>query len=284
MVAGRFVAAARRGVAPATRQRSRTSHPQPRCSWSRACPALLACPHTPTAPAQPACLPTLHLPAKLRFRLVSILSRGDDEFAGGFCGRLEDEYAVFKAGGCWGESTGSLVTGWYRAWLPAQPYPPPPPPPPCSATCRWLPRLAALPRGHLLRSALTRNPRWRRPCRRMPGCGSTRSRSTCPRGAAPSAGACGRERSQTSSGCDACVAPAVRGSSWLVRRTFCFFSWSYTAFRLCIHDRVPPLTTTEVTWHNRISEQSTWKAAPPVLPQWHRLLLCWRFAAWVGGG
>ena len=41
-----------------------------------------------------------YAPAKLlplRCSLVSVLSRGDDEFAHS-CGRLEEEYAVFKVG------------------------------------------------------------------------------------------------------------------------------------------------------------------------------------------
>lgn len=52
------------------------------------CPSLA---HPPSStPSSAACA------AKLRFRLVSILSRGDEEFAASLCGRLADEYAVFK--------------------------------------------------------------------------------------------------------------------------------------------------------------------------------------------
>ena len=52
--------------------------------------------------------PTKLLPQ--RCSLVSVLSRGDDEFAHA-CGRLEEEYAVFKVRG-WG--CGWVWWGWLR--------------------------------------------------------------------------------------------------------------------------------------------------------------------------
>lgn len=62
----------------------------PRLLDSLADAALATSSPTPTHPTPPCAAD------KLRFRLVSILSRGDEEFAASYCGRLADEYAVFK--------------------------------------------------------------------------------------------------------------------------------------------------------------------------------------------
>ena len=90
------------------------SSPKPHSS-----PLLLILVHLPRHPTHPPAHPAPRPPraAKLHLQLVSILSRGDDEFAATFCDRLEDEYAVFKVS-CRqaGRQAGRQAAGLGWAW------------------------------------------------------------------------------------------------------------------------------------------------------------------------